>query len=315
MKILVTGAAGFIGAHTCQALRAVGHDVVGIDNFSTYYDPTLKESRIRALGNGALLVRGDIADQGTVESLFAQHQFDRVCHLAAQAGVRHSITDPWSYVSANVLGTQNILEYAHRSGNIPVVYASSSSVYGDADSLPLSEDAPCVTPVSLYAATKRSTELMAHVYTHMYGLPTTGLRFFTVYGPWGRPDMAYYSFTKALLAGRPIELFNQGNLQRDFTYIDDIVSGVGAALRDPRGYHLYNLGRGAPVVLREFVASIERATGVSAQIIEKPMQPGDVHATFADTTRARDALGYEPKTSLDEGIASFVKWYVSYYNV
>lgn len=315
MKILVTGAAGFIGAHTCQALGVAGHDVVGIDNFSTYYDPTLKESRIRALGNGALLVRGDIADQWTVESLFAQHQFDRVCHLAAQAGVRHSITDPWSYVSANVLGTQNILEYAHRSGNIPVVYASSSSVYGNADSLPLSEDAPCVTPVSLYAATKRSTELMAHVYTHMYGLPTTGLRFFTVYGPWGRPDMAYYSFTKALLAGRPIELFNQGNLQRDFTYIDDIVSGVGAALRDPHGYHLYNLGRGAPVVLREFVASIERATGVSAQIIEKPMQPGDVHATFADTTRARDALGYEPKTSLDEGIASFVKWYVSYYNV
>lgn len=315
MKILVTGSAGFIGAHVVRALQAAGHSVVGVDSVNTYYDPSLKEARLTHFLSSTPFVRGDLTDQAVVERLFHVNQFDRVCHLAAQAGVRYSITDPWSYVQANVLGTQNIFEYAHRAGDIPVVYASSSSVYGDADTLPLTEDAPCVTPVSLYAATKRSTELMAHVYTHMYGMPTTGLRFFTVYGPWGRPDMAYFSFTKAIVEGTPIELFNNGNLQRDFTYIDDIVHGVTAALEAPAGYAIYNLGRGAPVSLRDFVSSIERAVGRDATIVERPMQQGDVHATFADTTRARTKLRYNPRIDIDDGIESFVEWYRSYYNV
>ncbi len=314
MKILVTGSAGFIGAHVVRALVRAGHSVVGVDSVSTYYDPALKEARLKHFHSETKFVRGDLADRTVVEALCTEHQFDRVCHLAAQAGVRYSITDPWSYVSANVLATQNILEYAHRAGNIPVVYASSSSVYGDSETLPLSEDAACATPVSLYAATKRSTELMAHVYTNMYGMPTTGLRFFTAYGPWGRPDMAYFTFTRAILRGEPVRLFNGGALSRDFTYIDDIVSGVVAALEAPVGYRLYNLGRGAPVELRAFVRAIEDAVGKRANIVEVPMQAGDVHATYADTTRAREAFGYAPTVSLAEGIPAFVKWYRGYYN-
>lgn len=314
MKILVTGAAGFIGAYTVRALRSAGHNVVGIDNFSTYYDPSLKEARVTEFLEGTTLVRGDIADRTCVESLFKDHRFDRVCHLAAQAGVRYSIENPWSYVSANVVGTQHIFECAKHAGGVPVVYASSSSVYGDSTPVPFSEDAPCVEPVSLYAATKRSSELIAYTYTHLFGLPTTGLRFFTVYGPWGRPDMAYFTFTKAMLRGQTIERFNRGDLMRDFTYIDDIVTGVVSALVHPEGCHLYNLGRGAPVRLGDFISSIETAVGKSATVVDREMQPGDVHATYADTSRARADLGYAPSVDLEEGIPRFVKWYRSYYN-
>jgi UDP-glucuronate 4-epimerase len=316
MKVLVTGAAGFIGAHVAQRLSADGHAVVGVDNMNAYYDPTLKTARVENFLNSANFIAGDITDESVVRNLFTEHTFDRVCHLAAQAGVRYSIENPFTYAQSNYVGTQYLFEYAHRAGGIPVVYASSSSVYGDQARIPFSETDPCTEPLSVYAATKRANELLAHVYATMHHMSMTGLRFFTVYGPWGRPDMAYFSFTKKILSGVPIELYNNGELLRDFTYIDDIVSGVSAALNNTTpGYSVYNLGRGQPVSLRAFVSAIENALGRKAEIQLAPMQGGDVHQTYADVSKARAQLGYMPVVSLPEGVQRFVEWYRAYYNV
>jgi UDP-glucuronate 4-epimerase len=316
VKILVTGAAGFIGAHAVQRLVAEGHTVIGIDNMNSYYDPALKEARVKEFLGGVDFSIVDVSDEVKLSTIFKAYTFDRVMHLAAQAGVRHSIEHPLDYAHSNYVGTQNIFEAAHRAGDIPVVYASSSSVYGDTASVPFSETERCDEPVSVYAATKRANELLAHVYTTMYGMQMTGLRFFTVYGPWGRPDMAYFTFTQKTLSGESISLYNAGELRRDFTYIDDIVDGVVAAvLRAPAGFRLYNLGRGESVPLRSFVSAIEEATGKSAMTELVPMQAGDVHETYANIERARVELGYAPTVSVREGIGRFVEWYRAYYNV
>jgi UDP-glucuronate 4-epimerase len=321
MNYLVTGAAGFVGAHVTAALIAQGHHVTGIDNLNAYYDPALKLARLEhvAAGERFTFSRLDLADRAAVESLFASHTFDRVIHLAAQAGVRYSIDHPHAYIEANVTGFLNILE-ACRHQKVPhLVYASSSSVYGLNTSVPFAETDRVDHPVSLYAATKKSNELMAHTYAHLFNLPVTGLRFFTVYGPWGRPDMAYFSFTKAILEGRPIDVFNSGNQSRDFTYIDDIVEGVvRVAEQIPDGvppYRLYNIGNNNPVQLIDFIRTIERATGREAEVNMLPMQPGDVTATHANIDALSAATGFKPSTDLATGIGRFVDWYRGYYKI
>jgi UDP-glucuronate 4-epimerase len=321
MNYLVTGAAGFVGAHVTAALIARGHNVTGIDNLNAYYDPALKLARLEyvAAGERFNFSKLDLADRAAVESLFASHTFDRVIHLAAQAGVRYSIDHPHAYIEANVTGFLNILE-ACRHQKVPhLVYASSSSVYGLNTSVPFAETDRVDHPVSLYAATKKSNELMAHTYAHLFNLPVTGLRFFTVYGPWGRPDMAYFSFTKAILEGRPIDVFNSGNQSRDFTYIDDIVEGVvRVAEQIPDGvppYRLYNIGNNNPVQLIDFIRTIERATGREAEVNMLPMQPGDVTATHANIDALSAATGFKPSTDLATGIGRFVDWYRGYYKI
>jgi UDP-glucuronate 4-epimerase len=333
MKILVTGAAGFIGMHTSLRLLERGDQVVGIDNLNDYYDPALKAARLERLKTqpGFRFERIDVANRAALEALFAGERFDRVVHLAAQAGVRYSITHPHAYGEANLTGFLNVLECCrqHRPGHL--VYASSSSVYGGNEKMPFSEADAVDHPVSLYAATKKANELMAHTYSHLYGLPTTGLRFFTVYGPWGRPDMAYFSFTQAILAGRPIQVFNHGQLRRDFTYIDDIVDGVVAVMDRPAEpdaafdgqaphpgrsrapYRVFNIGNQDPVALGEFIATIETALGREAVKEMLPMQPGDVLATYADVSALAEWTGVKPRTSLKDGIERFVNWYRSYY--
>jgi UDP-glucuronate 4-epimerase len=322
--VLVTGVAGFIGMHVAQALLARGDSVVGIDNLNDYYDPALKRARLAQLTGqpGFSFERLDIADAVAVERRFTQGGFDRVVHLAAQAGVRHSITHPHDYAQANLVGFLNILEGCRASACAHLVYASSSSVYGGNQKLPFSEDDPVDRPVSLYAATKKANELMAHSYSHLYGLPCTGLRFFTVYGPWGRPDMAYFSFTRAILADAPIAVFNHGQMSRDFTYIDDIVDGVLGALDRPpeRGgeigapYRVLNIGSHAPVALLDFIGELEHALGRKARLDFQPMQPGDVPATYADVTRLQALTGTTRKaTSLEEGVRRFVAWYQRYH--
>ncbi len=333
MKILVTGAAGFIGMHTSLRLLERGDQVVGIDNLNDYYDPALKAARLERLKTqpGFRFERIDVANRAALEALFAVERFDRVVHLAAQAGVRYSITHPHAYGEANLTGFLNVLECCrqHRPGHL--VYASSSSVYGGNEKMPFSEADAVDHPVSLYAATKKANELMAHTYSHLYGLPTTGLRFFTVYGPWGRPDMAYFSFTQAILAGRPIQVFNHGQLRRDFTYIDDIVDGVVAVMDRPAEpdaafdgqaphpgrsrapYRVFNIGNQDPVALGEFIATIETALGREAVKEMLPMQPGDVLATYADVSALAEWTGVKPRTSLKDGIERFVNWYRSYY--
>jgi UDP-glucuronate 4-epimerase len=333
MKILVTGAAGFIGMHTSLRLLERGDQVVGIDNLNDYYDPALKAARLERLKTqpGFRFERIDVANRAALEALFAEERFDRVVHLAAQAGVRYSITHPHAYGEANLTGFLNVLECCrqHRPGHL--VYASSSSVYGGNEKMPFSEADAVDHPVSLYAATKKANELMAHTYSHLYGLPTTGLRFFTVYGPWGRPDMAYFSFTQAILAGRPIQVFNHGQLRRDFTYIDDIVDGVVAVMDRPAEpdaafdgqaphpgrsrapYRVFNIGNQDPVALGEFIATIETALGREAVKEMLPMQPGDVLATYADVSALAEWTGVKPRTSLKDGIERFVNWYRSYY--
>jgi UDP-glucuronate 4-epimerase len=319
MKILVTGTAGFIGFHVARRLLADGHTVVGADNFNAYYDVRLKEARHAQLEGHPAYTGGrvDLANRAAAEGLFAQGPFDRVCHLAAQAGVRHSLTHPHDYATANLDAFLNILEGCRHARTPRLVYASSSSVYGGNTKLPFAETDPVNHPVSLYAATKRANELMAHTYTHLYGLPTVGLRFFTVYGPWGRPDMALWLFTEALLAGRSIPVFNHGRMRRDFTFIDDIVSGVVAALmRDGLApYELFNLGNHRSEALLDMIGVLARALGVEPKMDLQPMQPGDVEATYADITRARAALGFEPTTPIVEGIPKFVAWYRSHYGV
>jgi UDP-glucuronate 4-epimerase len=321
MNYLVTGAAGFVGAHVAAALLKQGHHVTGIDNLNAYYDPALKLARLEHLTAGArfTFIKLDLAERAALENLFASHTFDRVIHLAAQAGVRYSIDHPHAYVEANISGFLNILEACRHHKTPHLVYASSSSVYGLNSSVPFAETDRVDNPVSLYAATKKSNELMAHTYAHLFNLPVTGLRFFTVYGPWGRPDMAYFSFTKAVLEGKSINVFNNGNLSRDFTYIDDIVEGVvRVAEQIPDSappYRLYNIGNNDPVQLIDFIRTIESAIGKTAVLKMLPMQPGDVTATHANIDALSQATGFRPSTDLAAGIRKFVSWYRNYYEV
>jgi UDP-glucuronate 4-epimerase len=334
MKILVTGAAGFIGMHASQRLLSRGDEVVGFDNLNDYYDPALKDARLARLQGkaGFSFVRGDVADTAGVLALFERERFDRVIHLAAQAGVRYSLANPHAYVQANLAGFVNILEGCRHHGIQHLVYASSSSVYGGNTRLPFSEHDAVDHPVSLYAATKKSNELMAHTYSHLFGLPTTGLRFFTVYGPWGRPDMALFLFAKAILENRPIEVFNHGDMMRDFTYVEDIVEGVLRVLDRPAEanlgydsgvpdpatsnvpYRLFNIGNNQPVRLMDYIAALESALGRTAEKCLLPLQPGDVPATYADTTLLDEWVSFKPMTPVTEGVARFVEWYRSYYS-
>lgn len=335
MKVLLTGAAGFIGMHVAQRLLARGDEVVGLDNLNDYYEVSLKEARLARLmpQPGFRFVKMSVEDRDGMAQLFATERFDRVVHLAAQAGVRYSLQNPHAYVDANIVGFMNILEGCRHAGVQHLVYASSSSVYGGNTKMPFSEADSVDHPVSLYAATKKANELMAHTYSHLYGVPTTGLRFFTVYGPWGRPDMALFLFTKAMVEGRPIDVFNRGDMQRDFTFIDDIVEGVIRTLDRPAEpdpafdgdrphpghsrapYRVFNIGNQGPVKLMTFIEAIEQALGITAQKNLLPMQPGDVPATYADVSELTAWTGFSPATPIEEGVARFVEWYRAYYRV
>ena len=329
MKILLTGAAGFIGNALALRLLAEGHEVVGLDSVNDYYTPTLKLARLERLGlkaempeYGAMLggnegfrfVRLDLSDREGMEQLFRTERFDRVVHLAAQAGVRYSLQNPHAYIDSNIVGFLNVLEGCRHGGVSRLVYASSSSVYGGNEHVPFSEDDRVDSPVSLYAATKKSNELMAHVYAHLYGLKTTGLRFFTVYGPWGRPDMAPWLFADAILHDRTLRLFNGGDMMRDFTFVDDIVEGtlrIALAAESPRP--VYNIGCGSPQPLMLFLQTLETALSHKAQIEKAPMQPGDVHRTWADTTALQQDFGYSPTIGLREGVERFAHWFKQAY--
>jgi len=335
VKILVTGAAGFIGMTASLRLLARGDEVVGLDNLNDYYEVSLKENRLARLTSHAnfRFVKLDVGDRTGMEALFAAEKFDKVIHLAAQAGVRYSIQNPHAYVDSNLVGFINILEGCRHHKVQHLVYASSSSVYGGNTKMPFSEHDSVDHPVSLYAATKKANELMAHTYSHLYGLPTTGLRFFTVYGPWGRPDMALFLFTKAILEGRPIDVFNHGNMKRDFTYVDDIVEGVIRVLdktaaanpayeaisADPASsnvpYRVFNIGNNNPVQLLDFIGAIENALGQKAEKRLLPLQDGDVPATFANTDLLNDWVGFVPGTTVQEGVSRFIAWYRDYYKV
>jgi UDP-glucuronate 4-epimerase len=317
MKLLVTGTAGFIGSHLARALLDEGHSVVGYDNFNDYYSVRLKRDRHALLTGraGYTGIEGDLCDAALLGRVFSEHRFDAVCNLAAQAGVRYSLTNPMAYQKANLEGFLNILE-ACRHAHVPrLVYASSSSVYGGNTKLPFSESDPVDKPISLYAATKKANELMAHTYTHLFGLQTVGLRFFTVYGPWGRPDMALWLFTEAMLAGRPIQVFNQGRMRRDFTFIDDIIAGVKASLFRPglAPYEVLNLGNHNAENLMDMIGVLADNLGVVPKTEFLPMQPGDVEATYADIAQAEAKLGFRPTTSIAQGIPRFVKWYQEYH--
>jgi UDP-glucuronate 4-epimerase len=335
MKILLTGAAGFIGMTTALRLLERGDQVVGLDNLNDYYDVQLKRDRLARLtpSAGFRFLHADVADRPAMERLFQSERFDRVIHLAAQAGVRYSLQNPHAYIDSNVVGFMNILEGCRHGKVEHLVYASSSSVYGGNTRMPFSESDSVDHPVSMYAATKKANELMAHTYSHLFGLPTTGLRFFTVYGPWGRPDMALFLFTKAILEGRPIDVFNHGQMRRDFTYVDDIVEGVirvtdRIATADPSytaerpdpatsnaPYRVFNIGNHQPVPLLDFIACIERALGRTAVKNMLPLQDGDVPATFADVEHLDRWVGFAPATPIEVGIRRFVEWYRGYYRV
>jgi len=333
MHLLVTGAAGFIGAALAHRLLDRGDTVVGLDNLNDYYEVSLKQARLDRLTArpGFRFVKLDLADRAGMSALFASERFDAVAHLAAQAGVRYSLKKPDAYVDSNLVGFGNILEGCRHGRVGHLVYASSSSVYGLNAKMPFSEEDSVDHPVSLYAATKKANELMAHVYSHLYALPTTGLRFFTVYGPWGRPDMSPYLFIRAMLAGEPIKVFNHGEMLRDFTYVDDIVEGVVRVIDRPPApgdaslldspatstapYRIYNIGNSQPVPLLEYIATFERALGVKAKLDLQPMQPGDVVATAADTSALERAVGFRPSTPLAVGVQRFVDWYRDFYKV
>jgi UDP-glucuronate 4-epimerase len=330
MKFLVTGVAGFIGSKVAEVLCQQGHQVIGIDNLNDYYDPALKQARLQRIHDTLTaeqqplfrFIKLDISDRVAMAELFASEKFQRVIHLAAQAGVRYSIDNPMAYVDSNLVGMMTILEGCRHNQVEHLVYASSSSVYGNQQKVPFSESDPVDTPISLYAATKKANELMAHTYSHLYQLPTTGLRFFTVYGPWGRPDMAPWKFTKAILAGQPIDVYNHGQLQRDFTYIDDIVEGVIRIQDKVPGsngyptqlvtnpyYSLFNIGNNQPEKLEDFISAIEQAAGVQAIKNYLPMQAGDVYQTFADVENLKNSIDFVPKTKLFEGMKNFVGWF------
>ncbi|HHE33187.1 MAG TPA: NAD-dependent epimerase [Chlorobaculum parvum] len=350
MKILVTGTAGFIGFHLAERLASRGDEVVGLDNINDYYDQNVKYGRLAfsgierdAIEEGKLVastkypnyhfIKLDLEDKVGIDALFASEKFDAVCNLAAQAGVRYSLTNPDAYIRSNITGFINLLEACRHNNVGNLSYASSSSVYGLNERQPFSVHHNVDHPVSLYAASKKSNELMAHTYSHLFGIPTTGLRFFTVYGPWGRPDMALFLFTKAALEGRPIDVFNYGNMQRDFTYIDDIVEGVVRVIDNPAKsssdwsgtapdpgtssapYRVYNIGNNRPVRLMEFIEAIEQALGKTIEKNMLPIQPGDVPSTYADVTDLVNDLGYKPATSVQEGINRFVAWYREFFNV
>ncbi len=324
MTYLVTGAAGFIGFHTCLRLLGRGEVVVGLDAVNDYYDPALKEARLAILNErpGFTFHRVDISDREAMAGVAVQHpEITRIIHLAAQAGVRYSLINPYAYTRSNIEGHLVMLEFARRLQACEhFVYASSSSVYGTNTKLPFAVEDRVDTPVSLYAATKKANELMAHSYSHLFSIPTTGLRFFTVYGPWGRPDMSAFLFVKAILSGQPIHVFNGGDMRRDFTYIDDIVSGVVAVVdRAPSGegtpYRLYNIGNHRSEPLTRFISLIEQALGKTAEIIFEPMQPGDVKETFADITAIQRDHGFSPTTNIEQGIPRFVEWYRSYHKI
>ena len=332
--ILVTGAAGFIGHFVSERLLNLGYRVVGIDNLNDYYDPLLKEARVHRLtrldqGHQFELIKADLQDRNAIESVFGTHTLHGVIHLAAQAGVRYSLTNPQAYIDSNITGFLNVLECL-RTQPVHIVYASSSSVYGGNRQLPFSESHSVDRPVSLYAATKKANELMAHTYSHLFEIPATGLRFFTVYGPWGRPDMAAFKFVRAILANQPIDVYNHGQMQRDFTYVDDIVEGVLQAflhppVREPSGeefafetfpaHRVLNIGNHHPEPLTAFIEAIEDALGMKARKNFLPMQPGDVPATYADTQALRDLTGFAPYTPLHVGVNSFISWYKRYYGV
>jgi len=315
MRVLLTGAAGFIGMHCAQRLLERGDEVIGVDNLSPYYSVKLKKDRLARLKHRRFRFHKlDIAKAAPLQALFRKTRPDAVLHLAAQAGVRYSLENPQSYVHTNLVGFANVLEACrhHRPGHL--AFASSSSVYGSNPDLPWSESHNVDHPMSLYAATKKANELMAHTYSHLYGLNTTGLRFFTVYGPWGRPDMSAMLFANAIMRGKPIQVFNRGDMKRDFTYIDDIAEGTIRVLDRPTKYAVYNIGNHQPVALLDYIATLERALGRKAKLALKPMQPGDVKSTYADTSALRAAVGFAPSTPLETGLARFAEWFKQYYS-
>ncbi|MEQ8745998.1 NAD-dependent epimerase [Pyruvatibacter sp.] len=333
MRILITGAAGFIGFHTAQALLARGDQVVGVDNLNHYYDVSLKNARLDILRQNPnfTFFKADISDKAEIHTVYEASPIDRVIHLAAQAGVRYAFENPDAYITSNILGFQNVIDCAKDVGVGHFVYASTSSVYGANTNMPFSASRSADHPVSLYAATKRSNELIAHTYAHLFGLPCTGLRFFTVYGPWGRPDMALFSFVRDILADKPIDIFNEGKHKRDFTYVDDIVDGIvrvtdrpasvnpdwSGDMPDPASsaapWRIYNIGNNTPVALMDFVSCIEDAVGRKATKNFLPMQPGDVAETYADIDPVSKDMGFKPQTGIQEGIRKFVSWYLSYF--
>lgn len=338
MKVLVTGVAGFIGYHVARRLLERGDEVVGVDSINDYYDPRLKRARLRLLAEasrstnaGYHFIQGNLADRTVVDGCFADYTFDRVIHLAAQAGVRYSLENPRAYVESNIVAFTNMLEACRHSRVGHLTYASTSSVYGANTDMPFSEHRPADHPLQFYAATKRANELMAHSYSHLFGLPTTGLRFFTVYGPWSRPDMALFLFTRSILAGEPIKLFNNGNHTRDFTYVEDIAEGVVRASDSPAAanpawdsghpdpatsnapWRIFNIGNNKPVKLAAYVEALENALGRKAIVELLPLQAGDVPDTFADTSALQQAVGYRPGTSVSEGVGRFVEWYLAYF--
>lgn len=340
MKVLVTGCAGFIGFHLTRAYLRRGDSVVGFDNVNDYYSPELKEDRLRLIAECAAespgdyeFIRANLADQQAVKVCFEKHQFDRVIHLAAQAGVRYSLENPLAYVESNLVAFTNVLEACRHAKTPHLTYASTSSVYGANTNMPFSEHNGVDHPIQFYAATKRANELMAHAYSHLYRLPTTGLRFFTVYGPWGRPDMALFLFAKNILSGEPIQVFNEGNHTRDFTYVDDIVEGVIRAadnIAEPNSnwssdapdpatsnapYRIFNIGNNNPVKLLDYIEAVEEATGKKALKQLLPLQPGDVPDTYADVSNLSNTLGYQPRTPVIFGVSEFVKWFRSYYQI
>lgn len=334
MKFLVTGTAGFIGFHVAERLLAAGHQVVGIDNLNDYYDVGLKMARLDLLVDKPdfQFIKLDLADREGMAQLFAEHQFQRVIHLGAQAGVRYSLENPLAYADSNLIGHLNVLEGCRHNKVEHLLYASSSSVYGLNRKMPFATEDSVDHPISLYAATKKANELMSHSYSHLYGLPTTGLRFFTVYGPWGRPDMALFKFTKAILAGESIDVYNHGEMHRDFTYIDDIAESIvrlqavipqanaawtveqGSPATSSAPYHVYNIGNSSPVKLMEYISALEQALGIEARKNMLPMQPGDVLDTSADTAELYRVIGFKPETSVEEGVKRFVEWYKSFVN-
>jgi UDP-glucuronate 4-epimerase len=333
LRILVTGAAGFIGYHTCEALLERGYQVIGLDNLNDYYDPRLKHARLDRLTgrNGFAFVKADLADRAAMDDVFQRERPQRVINLAAQAGVRYASENPHAYIGSNVTGFLHVLEGCRHYGVEHLVFASTSSVYGANTTMPFHESADVAHPLNIYAATKKSNELMAHAYAHLYGIPVTGLRFFTVYGPWGRPDMSLFSFTQSILAGKPIEVFNNGEHARDFTYVDDIVEGIvrlveTVATPDPRWdssaprpdrstapYRIYNIGNSRPVKLMDYIAAIERAVGRTAEKHFLPLQPGDVPRTAADVSELEQTIGFRPATPIEVGIGRFVAWYREYH--